>query len=497
MAAHAQQAHIEARFTTWISDRKDYPEIHCSPEVLAALGELVQSGYDRYSWGGVEVGGILLGRKEAGVVQILSYRVIDCDHTYGPSFDLSIEDQDGMSHLLAQTPSGQDPNDLVPVGWFQSVSRRDIGITERDRKLHQRFFPEPWQVAMVVKRSKTNPLAVGFFCKESNGFLQLHSSPKEFTAENLQATATELTVSPAPRLATVAATPSVKVPELERERGGVSEELSQYAFLDLSEDPFSQTADPRFFYPAPQHLEAGATLLHSILGRKGYSTVVGEAGTGKSMVLQCLIEQLRARSIEFAFLFNTKITPEQFFELLAHDLNLKHAQPTKTSILIAFNEYLLERSQAGANVALIVDNAQKLAPDVLEEIELLGNLENRRGRLIQVVFAAQPDFDQTLDAAPLRGLRQRLLSRARLVGLSLGETAAYIESRMSTAGLPGQGIFPPSCLLEIHTLTGGVPRLINALCSRLISVCLERRTPTIDAEMLACAAGEIRLSPIG
>ena len=188
---------------------------------------------------------------------------------------------------------------------------------------------------------------------------------------------------------------------------------NRYSPLGLAEDPFSPTFDLRFFYPASKHQEALAGLIYGIQSRQGFLAVIGATGTGKSLVLECLIEHLKANSIEFACLFNSKINPEQFFELLAHDLELSCRNTTKTSILIALNEYLLKRSQAGQTTVLIVDNAQKLSADVLEEIELPGNLENRRGRLLQVIFAAQPSFEHQLEKAELRGLR-RTRMRTRL-----------------------------------------------------------------------------------
>jgi general secretion pathway protein A len=200
--------------------------------------------------------------------------------------------------------------------------------------------------------------------------------------------------------------------------------------------------------------------------------VIGAAGTGKSLVLECLIEHLKANSIEFAFLFNSKINPEQFFELLAHDLDLRSRNTTKISILIALNEYLVERCQAGQTTVLIVDDAQKLGADVLEEIELLGNLENRRGRLLQVILAAQPSLERQLEKSELRGLRQRLLSRSRLDRLQAEQISEYVECRLAKAGLAHQSIFPADLLPEIHARTQGIPRLINAICSNLLTKCL-------------------------
>ena len=263
----------------------------------------------------------------------------------------------------------------------------------------------------------------------------------------------------------------------------------------LPEDPFAAAPDPRFFYPSPQHQEALASLIYGIQSRQGFLAVIGETGTGKSLVLECLIEHLKANSIDFACLFNSKINPDEFFQLLAHDLQLRCRNTTKTSILIALNEYLLRRSQEGQTTVLIVDSAQKLSVEVLEEIELLGNLENRRGRLLQVIFAAQPSFDRQLEKAELRGLRQRMLMRARLGPLQSEQIPQYVESRLAKAGLAHQTVFPADVLAEIHTRTQGIPRLINAVCSKLLTLCQEDHVHQADLPMLDRVSAELELDP--
>ena len=174
--------------------------------------------------------------------------------------------------------------------------------------------------------------------------------------------------------------------------------------------------------------------------------------------MECQVEQLKKHSIQFAFLFNSKITPEEFLELLAHDLGLQYAQNTKPSILIALTDYLVKQALTGQTVALIVDNAQKLSTDVLEEIELLGNLENRGGPLLQVVFAAQSGFEQQLEKPELRGLPASASFHGRdWIRSTPEETAAYVESRLAHAGLVRQNIFSGDILREIHTRSHGIP----------------------------------------
>jgi general secretion pathway protein A len=257
-----------------------------------------------------------------------------------------------------------------------------------------------------------------------------------------------------------------------------------FAFFGLTGDPFGAHPDARFFYPSLQHREALAVLSHRVSGHAGFMVLLGEPGTGKSIVLECLKDLLKESETHFAYLLNSRIGVAEFFELIAHDFRLPCSNPTKTATLIALNEYLLARSRAGQTTALVVDSAEKLSIEVLEEIELLGNLENREGRLLQVVFAAQPSFERLLDAPELRSLRQRLVSRARLEPLDPTQTAAYIEHRMMKAGARSQGVFPADVVAEIHRRTHGVPRLINALCGRLLASCRELQVKTAEVRML-------------
>ena len=482
MATAATEQRLDA--IEWHGNGRFLP-VRFTPELIESLAELTMAGYQRYPWGGVEVGGILLGKKEPEAIRVSGIRPIDCEHQYGPSFHLSEKDLAGMDRVLAEVASAESQDGLVPVGWYHSVSHHDFSLADCDRTVHSQFFPQPWQIAVVLQRSKKDPLSIGLFCRDAEGPLESHSQPREFAIENFRVRWPEVPAAPPP----APVPPSAVVEPIIL----VSSEPELKPEPRLTEDPFSAAPDPRFFYPAPQHQEALASLIYGIQSRQGFLAVMGETGTGKSLVLECLIEHLKTNSIEFACLFNSKINPEEFFQLLAHDLELRCRNTTKTSILIALNEYLLRRSQEDQTTVLIVDSAQKLGVDVLEEIELLGNLENRRGRLLQVIFAAQPSFERQLAKAELRGLRQRLLSRSRLAPLQTEQVSAYVECRMAKAGLAHQGIFPADLLAEIHLRTQGIPRLINAVCSNLLTRCLEDHIDQADIQMLHRVSSELEL----
>jgi len=254
------------------------------------------------------------------------------------------------------------------------------------------------------------------------------------------------------------------------------------AFFGFSESPFSLSPDPSFFYRSEQHEEALANLVYGVQSRKGFIVLSGEVGTGKTTMLECLRDYLESQFIEFAFLFNSRIDPDQFFEMIAYDLNLDCQRTSKTEVLFALNQLLVEQAQDGRTVVLIVDEAHNLDWEVLEEIRLLGNLENRNGKLLQIILSGQPELDRKLDAPNLRQLKQRVVLRCNLQPFTLRDAVEYMESRLEKAGMPEQKVFSEELMAEIHIRAQGIPRVINALCDNLLltAFALERKTCTTD-----------------
>jgi general secretion pathway protein A len=265
------------------------------------------------------------------------------------------------------------------------------------------------------------------------------------------------------------------------------------AFFGLTSNPFNLSPDPSFLYRSAQHEEALANLIYGVQSRKGFIVLTGEVGTGKTTMLECLRDHLSAHHIPFGFVFNSRLTPEQFFETIAYDFDLKCARNSKTEVLFAMNEMLVERANQNRTTALIVDEAQNLDWDVLEEVRLLGNLENRRGKMLQIILAGQPELDAKLEERNYRQLKQRIALRCQLRPFSSAETAQYIASRLARAGMREQRVMPPSVLIEIHRRTQGIPRLINSVCDNLLLTCfaMESRVATID--MLDEVTADLRL----
>jgi len=265
------------------------------------------------------------------------------------------------------------------------------------------------------------------------------------------------------------------------------------AFFGFSESPFSLSPDPAFFYRSEQHEEALANLVYGVQARKGFIVLSGEVGTGKTTMLECLRDYLEANYIEFAFLFNSRINTEQFFEMIAYDLDLPCARTSKTEVLFALNQLLVEQAQDGRTVVLIVDEAHNLEWEVLEEIRLLGNLENRNGKLLQIILAGQPELDRKLDAPNLRQLKQRIILRCHLEQFTLRDAVEYIESRLERAGMPKQTVFSEELMAEIHLRAQGVPRVINAICDNLLLTAFALERKVTDLEMLEEVSQDMRL----
>ncbi len=265
------------------------------------------------------------------------------------------------------------------------------------------------------------------------------------------------------------------------------------AFFGLNSTPFNLSPDPSFLYRSAQHEEALASLIYGVQSRKGFIVLTGEVGTGKTTMLECLRDHLTAHRTPFAFLFNSRLNTNQFFEMIAYDFDLACSRTSKTEVLFALNGMLIQRANQNQTTVLIVDEAQNLDWDVLEEIRLLGNLETRRGKMLQIILAGQPELDRKLEEREYRQLKQRIALRCHLRPFTAAETTQYIASRLARAGMREQTVFPPDVLAEIQRRTQGIPRLINSVCDNLLLTCFAMERKVANVEMLDEVSRDLHL----
>ena len=239
-------------------------------------------------------------------------------------------------------------------------------------------------------------------------------------------------------------------------------------FYGLRENPFNVTPNPEYIFLGEHHREAMAQLLYGVREKKGFIVITGEVGAGKTTLVHYLLEKMEGNNhTKTAFLFNPKLTVNDFIQYILKDLGVRVQGQTKGEYLHNLHRYLLNAYRRDERVVLIVDEAHGLSPDLLEEIRLLSNLETSKSKLLQIVLVGQTELDKTLSQPEFRQLRQRINLRYHLPPLSREETKEYIEKRLRVAGAK-EPIFTDKALKEIYSRSGGIPRLINILCDNAL-----------------------------
>jgi len=267
------------------------------------------------------------------------------------------------------------------------------------------------------------------------------------------------------------------------------------AFFGLARNPFEISPDPYFFYPTARHNEALANLYYGIRKQKGFVVITGEVGTGKSLLIRCLMQTLRQSNVAFAYVFNTTLNPREFLEYALADLGLKYNSSSKTDLLMTLNNFLVDRHRRGLTTALIVDEAQNLRPEVLEEVRLLTNLETERQKLLQIVLVGQPELDAKLDSTDLRQLKQRIGLRCKLEPLEFEEVPNYIHKRLERAGAAERSrtMFSAEAVGAICRYSKGLPRLINTVCENALLTAYAMQSSIVTPEIVNEVARDFRL----
>jgi len=268
-------------------------------------------------------------------------------------------------------------------------------------------------------------------------------------------------------------------------------------FFKLKENPFNVNPDPRYLFLTRHTQEAMACLTYGIETRKGFILLTGEVGTGKTTLLNKLLEWLHQERAATAYVFNPRLSVTQFFDFMMADFGIPCESRFKSQVLIKLNQWLLERYRAGGRAVLIVDEAQNLSPQMLEEIRLLTNLETSSEKLLQIVLAGQPELEHKLNQPELRQLRQRITLRAKTLPLTLEETQGYIAERLRIAGNQGaEELFNAEAIQAIHRYARGIPRVTNLLSEHaLISAFVDQRNP-VTPEIVDDAARDFGLHEI-
>ncbi len=267
-------------------------------------------------------------------------------------------------------------------------------------------------------------------------------------------------------------------------------------FFGFAEKPFDVTPDPKFLYLTPGHRETLAALTYGIAERRGFITVVGEVGTGKTTLLNTVLGRLDEK-VRAAFIFNTDLTFDEMLTLILFDLGLVRPDETlpKMEALLRLHEFAIRQLLGGGNVVLIVDEAQNLDHSAMEKLRLLSNLETRKHKLIQIILSGQPELDVKLNQPELRQLRQRISLRRYITPLSEKETYEYIQHRLTVAGYSGPSLFNRQTQKMTWEYSGGVPRKINVLCDNALLIGYALRQKSIEASVIEEAIRDLNWSP--
>jgi general secretion pathway protein A len=267
-------------------------------------------------------------------------------------------------------------------------------------------------------------------------------------------------------------------------------------FFGLKENPFNVNPDPRYLYFTKEIEEAFSGLKYGVQNRKGFITLTGEVGTGKTTLVNRLLDWLHEERVRTAFLFNSRMNSSQLFDFILAEFGIPCESRSKSQLLMKLNGWLLDRFRAGETTVLIIDEAQNLTYPVLEEIRLLTNLETSTEKLLQIVLSGQPELEEKLKLPQLRQLRQRIMLRCKTSALSKEQISEYIVERLRIAGANGDPIFSREAVDMVHKYSVGIPRVINLLCEHsLINAYVEQQRP-ISAKIVEEVAKDFQLDEV-
>jgi general secretion pathway protein A len=267
-------------------------------------------------------------------------------------------------------------------------------------------------------------------------------------------------------------------------------------FYHLSESPFNLTPDPKFQYVNESTREAMASLLHGIRGRKGFITLIAEAGTGKTTMLKRIVDEIEGET-RVVFVFNPGVSFDELLEFICMELGIRTDSTKRLHLIERLNAFLLEQLTEGRNVVVMIDEAQTLEESVLEELRLLSNLETAKEKILQIVLSGQPELEDKLRKPQLRQLRQRIGVRCTLKPMQANEIAAYVETRLRSAGADRADFFTPVGLRKIWQASKGIPRVINAICDNAMMIAFAEGKHRIDSAVINEAVRDLHGADVG
>ena len=260
-------------------------------------------------------------------------------------------------------------------------------------------------------------------------------------------------------------------------------------YFGFSEKPFTITPNPHFVFLSTVHREAFARLLYGVDSHAGFISLTGEVGTGKTTMLRTLLTQLDPEKYTSALIFNPCMSGEQLLAGICREYGIEADEKNRSGYLDALNRYLIEQNGNGRTVVLVIDEAQNLAPDVLEQVRMISNLETERDKLIQIILAGQPELNTVLRRHDLRQLNQRITVRCRLTPMKLDDTVQYINHRLKIAGSRIPDIFSTAAIKRIYRFSAGIPRLVNVACEQALVMAWTRDirsiSPSVATEVIA------------
>lgn len=272
------------------------------------------------------------------------------------------------------------------------------------------------------------------------------------------------------------------------------------SFYNLTRNPFEITPDPSFLFPTKRHNEALAGLYYGVRWRKGFVVLTGQVGTGKTLLLRCLLQLLKqSKDVAYAYLFNSRLSPTEFLQYVVNDFGLPSAGKNKGELLFELCNFVVNRGLNKLTTVLIVDEAHHLSTETLEEVRLLTNLETAQHKLLQIVLVGQPELDDKLDSVKMTQLKQRIAIRSHLEPLTTEETKGYIERRLQLVGANSHAemLFPPKTIAAVYRHSRGIPRLINTICENALISAYARQLRSVTPDIIDDVAEDFRLNVVG